>query len=274
MPACLVALDLDGTLLTADSRIPAGHERAVDDMRRLGAEVVLVTGRSLMTTGWVWRMLRLRTPVICFNGAWAGLPGSVPTCSAVLDEDSVNAIVSELRPFAGAICAYPDESTWIMDREIPRTRHWREHYGARIDVLPQRFSPWRGPSYKVMFVTDPDLLPGVCAHVRDRLGDRLHIVASESDRVEILPRGITKAWALERVARDLGIGRERVWAVGDADNDREMIRWAGHGCAMGHAHDALRDQARHVLPSIHARGLCALPGMIARAYGRSAPADG
>jgi len=264
MPSHLVALDLDGTLLTEGSELPAGHERAVDELRAMGMAVAIVTGRPLLTTRWVHARLRLRTPLVCFNGGWVGWPDSAPLAECALTEDDVRDVVRELDDADGAICCYPRADAWVMDREIALTRRWRELYQAPIAIDPGRIADWRGPSCKVMFVAEPELLGDVAARVRARFADRFHVVVSQSDRFEISPRGVTKEWGLSRLAAHLGIARERVWAVGDADNDREMVAWAGHGCAMGHAPHGLRRLARHILPGIGARGLCVLPGLVAR----------
>lgn len=258
---------MDGTLLDDACSIPEGHVRAVRELRGLGVEVAIVTGRALLTTTWAWRALGLSTPLACFNGAWVGTPGSAPFAHAQLPEADVRAGIEELRGFDGAICAYPDAETWLIDRVHPRTAGWSELYRAPIAVAPERFTRWEGPSCKLMFVCAPEAMALLAPRLHARLGGRYHVVVSQEDRVEILPHGVTKAWGLERLAAKLGVPRERVWAVGDADNDLEMVAWAGHGCAMGHAPDSLRRIARHVLPSIHARGLCALPALVARTLG-------
>lgn len=62
-PSLLVALDIDGTLMDSERRIPAGTVETLDLVRAAGHEVVLATGRSLagllpiatrlgLTTGW------------------------------------------------------------------------------------------------------------------------------------------------------------------------------------------------------------------------------
>lgn len=264
MPRTLVALDLDGTLLTYDSCLPLGHEHAIRELHRRGILVAIVTGRMVLTAKWVWDQLKLTTPMVAFNGGWVGMPGHQAMAMATLSGDEVRTIVNELHSFDGATCAYPDAHTWMMDREIPTTAGWRDIYRIDIRIGTAPFRHWQGPSHKVMFVTTPAELPSVVVRLRQRLGDRFQVVASQDDRVEILPARVHKAWGLERLAAHLGVHRERVWAVGDADNDREMIAWAGHGCVMGQAPDALRAIARHVLPGVQARGLCALPGLIER----------
>lgn len=54
--------------------------------------------------------------------------------------------------------------------------------------------------------------------------------------VEIVPLGISKATGIEEVAAPLEIGSDQVVAFGDMPNDLPMLRWAGHGVAMGNAH--------------------------------------
>jgi Cof subfamily protein (haloacid dehalogenase superfamily) len=262
MRPTLVALDLDGTLLEEPCAIPAGHHLAVQELTAMGIPVVLVTGRPLMTTTWVWRELSLTTPVVCFNGTWIGNPEAAPLISSPLSQENVRGVLANLMAFEGAVCAYPDAQRWVMNREIPHTRRWREVYRVAIEVLPESFSPWLGSSCKLMFVTSPAEMSVIYPQLRSHFGTTHEVVLSQEDRVEILPSGITKAWGLAHVARLLGVAQADVWAVGDADNDLEMLRWAGHGCAMGQAEAHVRACARHVLPRVQDCGLRALPALI------------
>lgn len=264
MPPRLVALDLDGTLLDHDCTLPAGHARTVAELLAAGVQVALVTGRPLLTTRWVHQALRLTTPLVCFNGGWIGYPDRPPFASSMLDEAEVREVVEALADEGGTICCYPQADVWLMDRETPHTARWRELYNTQITIDQERIHAWRGRSCKVMFVAEPVRLAVVAERAMERFGGRYHVVVSQNDRFEISGAGITKEWGLSRLAAHLGVAREHVWAVGDAANDVEMIAWAGHGCAMGQAPERLRRSARHVLPSVTARGLCALPGLLAR----------
>ena len=55
--------------------------------------------------------------------------------------------------------------------------------------------------------------------------------------------GVTKATGLARLCEHLEIERRDVIAFGDALNDVEMLRWAGHGVAMAGAADVVQDAA-------------------------------
>ncbi|MBN8526587.1 MAG: HAD family phosphatase [Planctomycetes bacterium] len=266
MPAPLVALDLDGTLLTEASVLTPGHERAVGELRRAGCHVAIVTGRPVLITQGIYRRLGLTTPVVCFNGGWVGFPGQPAMASLRLNEIDVRDILEALHGRGGVACGYPDERSWWMDRLAMETAGWPQRYGAAIEIRPEDFAPWKGPSFKVMYVADPSLTPGIVRDLRAHFGSRFHVVLSQPDRLEVLPKGISKVWGLSKLAAMLGVPREDVWSVGDAENDIEMVAWAGHGCAMGHCPERLRAVARHILPGIHARGLCALPLLMQRHY--------
>jgi len=264
MPRPLVALDLDGTLLTHDSQLSAGHERAVEELRRAGCHIAIVTGRPVLTTQAIWRRLGLTTPLVCFNGGWVGFPGQPAMACLRLDEQDTRDILTALRGRGGVACGYPDEKSWWMDRLAMETAGWDAKYGADIQIRPDDFQQWSGPSFKVMYVADPALTPGIVRDLRELFRKRFHIVLSQPDRLEILPKGISKVWGLSRLAAQLGVERADVWSVGDAENDIEMVAWAGHGCAMGHGPERILRVARHILPGIHARGLCALPLLMQR----------
>jgi len=57
------------------------------------------------------------------------------------------------------------------------------------------------------------------------------------------------------VADRLGVAAVDVVAFGDMPNDLEMLRWAGHGVAMGNAHPALLEIADEVTASNSDDGL-------------------
>ena len=78
-----------------------------------------------------------------------------------------------------------------------------------------------------------ELASALAGHVGP-LGD---ITYSTNDGlIEISPVGVSKAIGVEEVARPLQIAAQDVVAFGDMPNDVPMLRWAGHGVAMGNAH--------------------------------------
>ncbi|WP_165618413.1 HAD family hydrolase, partial [Mycobacterium talmoniae] len=64
--------------------------------------------------------------------------------------------------------------------------------------------------------------------------------------IEIVPAGISKATGVQEIAGPRGIADEEVVAFGDMPNDLPMLRWAGHGVAMGNAHPDVLAAANEV----------------------------
>jgi hypothetical protein len=62
--------------------------------------------------------------------------------------------------------------------------------------------------------------------------------------LDLLPLGVSKGWALERLAGRLGVDRKETMAIGDNWNDVDMLEWAGQGVVMGNAAAELRTMAK------------------------------
>lgn len=74
----VIALDLDGTLLTPEKTILPASLTALQNARKSGAKVVIVTGRHFVAIHPFYQALALNTPAICCNGAllyYKGFPG-------------------------------------------------------------------------------------------------------------------------------------------------------------------------------------------------------
>jgi len=73
--------------------------------------------------------------------------------------------------------------------------------------------------------------------------------------VELSAHGVTKATGLATLAAEHGVDAGEIIAFGDMPNDVPMLRWAGHGVAMGNAHPAAIDVADEVTASHAEDGL-------------------
>ena len=78
------------------------------------------------------------------------------------------------------------------------------------------------------------------------MNDKLEITTSMSGRLVIVNKGSTKATAVEKIMARLNIGRENIIAIGDGENDIEMIKNAGYGVAMLNAPEAVKKTARMI----------------------------
>ena len=72
---------------------------------------------------------------------------------------------------------------------------------------------------------------------------RTEYPARDLSILDLMPLGVTKGWALERLAGWLGVDRKQTMAIGDNWNDVDMLEWAGQGVMMGNAAPELRAMA-------------------------------
>jgi len=252
-----VALDLDGTLLDGPA-LPAPHAAAVRWLRQQSIQVALVTGRSVLTARRYWDALGLDTPLVCFNGAFVGIPGGATIAERPLAPQDVATVLRVLRPFGGCISVFPDCTQWVVDTLTDRCQHFPAFYDVPISADPTIHERWEGSTCKILFDCDPSRIPAAQTAVVEACGATVHVVRSMPDKLEIMQAGVDKAWGLERLAAHLTIDRTEIWAVGDERNDLEMLAWVAVGCAMGQAPAEVKARARFVLPSVHDCGLTAL----------------
>jgi hydroxymethylpyrimidine pyrophosphatase-like HAD family hydrolase len=92
------------------------------------------------------------------------------------------------------------------------------------------------------------------AALRALAAGRFQVMRSHEQFVEGLARDVSKGDAVSRLARHLGIEQEGVMAIGDSENDRSMVAWAGLGVAIGNATPVVKAAADVIAPPQAADG--------------------
>lgn len=100
--------------------------------------------------------------------------------------------------------------------------------------------------FQAMYLGEKAALDAFERAVRNQLSQSFHVVRSQDNILEILPRGVSKASALKELVEDLGLTADQVMAIGDAPNDIEMLTYAGLGVAMENASAAIKPLADKV----------------------------
>jgi hydroxymethylpyrimidine pyrophosphatase-like HAD family hydrolase len=252
----LIALDVDGTTVRHDgATISPRVHAAVRAVHAAGHHVVLSTGRSPLATVPVTAALGLTGGfAVCSNGAVTlRLDASeADRCTVVVDAtfDPAALLAALRRERPGCAVAV----------EVPGARGFRATAAFRRGELPGDVLvvPWdelgvRGANRLIVDAGDG---AAHFARIADDLGlDCVQETTGATGAVEIGPRGVSKASALEALRTTLGVATADTVAVGDHLNDMEMLRWAARGIAMGHAPAIVRETADEVTTSCDDDGL-------------------
>ncbi|MEJ2870364.1 HAD family hydrolase [Actinomycetospora sp. OC33-EN08] len=231
----LVASDVDGTLLGADGEPGPRLVGVLERMTGAGVPLVIATGRPPRWIAPVCDAIGVHGLCVAANGAvlWDAGSGRVVE-AAELDTDALAEVIDRLRtalPGAGLAVERVDAPEFCCEPAYEHAWPQSDHVEIAAAELAAR------PAVKVLARRRGLESDAMAAAVRDGLGDLVDVTFSASNGlVECSVPGVTKARGLALAAAHHGVDAADVVAFGDMPNDLEMLRWAGHGVAMGNAH--------------------------------------
>lgn len=246
----LVALDVDGTLLSYDGELSDAVRAAVAQVHAAGHHVVLSTGRSVHGTVPVARELGITDGwVVCSNGS----------VTVRLDPDLPDGYEAD-----EVITFDPGPALRLMHREFPDAYFAVEELGVGFR-MNKHFPD--GELTGIHRIVDLDELAGdhvtrLIVRSPGHTSEEFHELVARTGLsdvtyaigwtawMDIAPEGVTKASALERLRGMLRVDADRTVAVGDGSNDVDMLRWAARGVAMGHAAEDVRQAADEVTGTV------------------------
>lgn len=244
----LLALDLDGTILDAHMQFSPRVRRALRLAEEAGVHVTLASGRFFPSMRAFAADLGIHEPLICLQGAVVQDPISgrvhfhcgVPLALAYEFIDLVRARGWDLALYQGdLLCA--ERMTLLLEfyagySPVREEVHVVADLRAFLDSDP----------LKLVVVAEPEQAAVADAQLRERFAGRLHVVRSFCKFVEATNLAVSKGQALAFLAQKLGVAQSETMAIGDNDNDADMVAWAGLGVAVGNASPKVMQAARYV----------------------------
>ncbi|HEY8308402.1 MAG TPA: HAD family hydrolase [Lapillicoccus sp.] len=251
----LVALDLDGTTIDHSGALSPAVGEAVTAVVAAGHHLVISTGRSIVATMPIVRLLGLqRGYAVCSNGAVTmaldeGQPRGYRVVDTVtFDPRPVLTMLREQIP--DALVAVEDLGVGFkVSAPFPDGELGGEQVVVDWEELVAH------PATRVT-LRRPDASSEEFMEQVERAG--LHEVSYAvgwTAWLDINPEGVSKGSALELVRRSLHVEPGDTVAVGDQRNDIEMLTWAARGVAMGQAPDEVKAVADEVTGTVDEDGL-------------------
>ena len=247
----LIALDVDGTLLTSDGKILPSTMEAIAWARSKGVRVVLCTGRSALEAAWLSRGAGCDSRAVCLSGGTVAdavtgahlrqfpLPPEAAQAAMDIIQDypflcldafagPYNLVTPSTRRLFAAMQPNDCVHQFMVETENPAA-YVRDH-GLTVCKL-------------FAATTGPDLTEAV---ERLRTIPGVETVNCDGANLEVMAQGVSKGTGLRLLAEDWGIPMEEVVAMGDSGNDLEMFSAVGMPVAMGNGSPAARAAARLV----------------------------
>jgi 5-amino-6-(5-phospho-D-ribitylamino)uracil phosphatase len=254
MPIKLLALDIDGTLLTTSGELTARNQAAIEEARSRGVHIVLLTGRRFGSAYLLMQELKLETPLISHNGALTKdlktlethhlYPLTIETASELIEiarDSGVDLVCSfdEPRGLGKMIIEGISENNKSLQRYI-------EKYRDSVIEVADLITYLQHPPIQIMFSGRCHLMDEFAVTLEEAMGDRVRVFKTRYPAYDVtildaVNEQASKGESLARIANEQGIAREQVMAIGDNHNDLTMLRFAGLGIVMANAEDVLKE---------------------------------
>lgn len=253
----IIALDLDGTLLTSNKQLLTESIQALSKARAAGYQVLLATGRHHTAVLPIYHALQLTTPIICCNGTYSydvqqqrvisGDPLSAKDCEVVID--ALRAANIEGLLYAGDAMQYQQPT-----RHVLRMQAWAEQYPAELRPIFRQVADLKSiiasgqPLWKFA-IADADL-PALTMFAQ-QVENSANVVCEWSwvDQFDIAKRGNSKGKKLAEWVTSQQLSMDQVVAFGDNYNDVSMLEMAGLGVAMAEAKPDIQARCQRVIGS-------------------------
>ncbi|MEI3614634.1 Cof-type HAD-IIB family hydrolase [Pseudogracilibacillus sp. SO30301A] len=245
----IIALDLDGTVLTNDKKIAPQTKAMIKKLIDEDHIVVIATGRSNRMSIFYYHELELVTPLINSNGAYVHHPQdkSWGKYHTPLNHKTAIEIVEACYELNSKnIIAAVHDSIYLdqFDQTIVNFYESQDD-GFIVGRIKEKLL--ENPTLMMLYPDEKNL---------DKLTNHLNDLHAEAidhwnwgaphHIIEVMNKQMNKAEALKKIANEYGIPKERIIAFGDGANDMEMIDYAGIGVAMGNAIDELKTIAKYI----------------------------
>ncbi|MGT2742965.1 sugar-phosphatase [Streptococcus plurextorum] len=255
----LVAVDIDGTLLTQQRTITPEVYSAIQDAKKQGVKVVIATGRPIAGVQQLLDQLNLCDKgdyVITFNGA---LVQDVATGEDLVKETLSYQDYLDLeflsRQLNVHMHAITKEGIYTANRNIGK---YTVHESSLVNMpifyrTPEEMTDKE--IVKMMFVDEPEVLDAAIAQIPSDFFQKYTIVKSTPFYLEILRKTANKGTAIVHLAKKLGLSMEETMAIGDEENDRAMLEVVANPVVMANGNPELKKIAKYITKSNEESGV-------------------
>lgn len=251
----LIASDVDGTLIDDENRVSARTMKVLQSARGSGVELVLATGRPPRWIAEITDQFGDSSPVryaVCANGAILyDVEHDHVMVTAAMHPEALELLVERAyRVIPGCGIAAEQAGKSANDAATApfvATSGYRHAWLNPDHVEVGDDEVFAEPAVKLL-VRQPEMRSSEMAERMNEVVGPLAQVTYSTDNglIELSLPDTHKASGLTALAALAELDASRVIAFGDMPNDAEMLAWASHGVAMGHAHPAARAAADEI----------------------------
>ena len=238
----LAALDMDGTLLNSDHVTTAFTREALSRADAAGKVVALCTGRCLSELDYHLKMLPgVRYAINESGGCIYDVRQDKILRRCAIDDDVAERLFDAAEQVDVLLQCFFGNRSYLQPQAPDRLGHWHmqdfaENFRTGSTFVQDARALWHDSGLPITkfilyFPDEAEMhrMDGVIGELD------LYVTGCMGIGYELSPKDASKAMGLQALCRHLGIPMENTMAVGDGDNDVDLLRAAGLAVAMGNA---------------------------------------
>lgn len=263
----LIALDLDGTVLTDSNTLSDRVKRSLERAIHSGIEVVAASGRPYGSMPKNVLGIEGLNYSITSNGAAVHDNSGKSIHSTLVSENDVISLLKITEEYDLIFEAYVKGLTYTDSRYTsnPLKYGCSEAYVDYVKASHGHIDNMREFIYNHR--KELDSIEIICtdtkkrSHIRQLISDNtsgFYITSSSENFIEFMDKSATKGNAVNWLCNHLDVSKENTCACGNADNDADMIEQSGFGAAVENASKLCLDCADIIVPSNNNDGVARL----------------
>ncbi|MBQ9244861.1 HAD family phosphatase [bacterium] len=249
----MVVTDIDGTIYSPETGTTKNVKDCIQNLVKNGIIVVIATGRTYASTKTVADSIGIKCPLICYQG------GLVMTYDGeILDVKYLNPvpareIIKDFKKRNIHLNVYVEDRLYVEDDN----QYIKDYIGDKgidyfkVDSFDEldfsKLNKLLAINYDTVFIDN--LIEELSGKYPE-----LYVVKSAKYFCEIANKQATKGNAIKFLADKFGFKTDEVLAIGDQNNDIEMVLTAGVGVAMGNGTEQIKQKADYITDTIENDG--------------------
>ncbi|WP_311538263.1 Cof-type HAD-IIB family hydrolase [uncultured Anaerococcus sp.] len=249
----LIAVDLDGTLLTSTNTISKKNKESIEKVLDAGHKVVIITGRDFYGSIKVARELFDRHEgglVASSNGALVfDLAKDKPIINHTIPREVVKEMIAYGKSLGLDYLIYHDNKILAEKDDAYDLDFLSKKNKLEVEIIEDLVDKLDFDLNKLLFSAQPSLIEKVKSDFEEKFKGKVNPIHSMPQFLDCMPVGIHKGRSLLEIADFYGIDHKDTLAFGDEINDETMIEMAGTGIAMANASDYIKNLADDICPT-------------------------
>lgn len=249
--------DIDGTLLNAERwlserTISAFAKFTLDSVSGAKLPIIFASARMPSAMGYLQEGLNIKgEALIAYNGGLILGKGGKQLQSNTFSTEVLEKLIPHHASHGYNLSIYSHDH-WFTDREdewsLREINNTRVHPKYQPATESLSFLQYESLGiHKLMCMGAVAEIDEIIVFLKKDFADTVHFYRSKDTYVEITPKNIDKAKALEfLLAAEFDFGLENVMSFGDNHNDVELLRRSGFGVAMANGTENIKAVADYV----------------------------